>query len=124
MSINSSLSGIVNVTSDNIYSNFYNNVSNTEITYLANVRSDIQGQIDAMYGAVAGATVLNISDTSGLIVNQVISGYGIATQTYIISVNGNFITISNPITALIPDGEVLNIYKPFLILYPKIRLSL
>ena len=69
MSLQQRLSGISNITADNMYSNFYSDVSNVKISYLANVSSDIQGQIDAIYGAIVEETVLNISDTTGLMVN-------------------------------------------------------
>ena len=109
--INDTITGL-----NNFYADSLNDIPSSTINYISNARSDIQDQIDVLYGAIAGATVLNITDTSGLLVYQFLSGYGIAVSTYIVSVNGNFVTISSPITASIPDGQILKIYSQPIIL--------
>ena len=109
--INDTITGL-----NNFYADSLNDIPSSTINYISNTRSNIQDQIDVLYGAIAGATVLNITDTSGLLVYQFLSGYGIAVSTYIVSVNGNFVTISSPITASIPDGQILKIYSQPIIL--------
>ena len=69
------MSGISTVNCENLYSSYYNDVSNVEIEYLKNVRSDVQSQIDGLNTTGVNGGFFNIT-TCGLVSEaSLINGY-------------------------------------------------
>jgi len=60
--------------------------------------------------ASAGAVTITLSDATGIVTGDVVTGTGIATNTSVSNVAGNIITISNPTTGTVASGATLTLY--------------
>ncbi len=60
--------------------------------------------------ASAGAVTITLSDATGIVTGDVVTGTGIASNTSVSNVSGNIITISNPTIGTVASGATLTLY--------------
>ena len=80
---NKTINGLIEIDSDYVVSDYYNDVNGNQLIYLQNVRSDIQQQIDNCNMSISGSTInynylqSEINTISGTLNNYIISNNNI-----------------------------------------------
>lgn len=97
---NKTLNGLIEIDSNSIYSDYYEDVAGNQLTYLSNVRSDIQQQIDSLTlsGNYNNSYLQSeINSISGILNNYIIYNNNINTyqNLYLSSLSSSIVAINN-----------------------------